>query len=521
MQLARLSQISWPSPGTKAVTLTPPAQPPTSVSAATLQVNLSQALRVIPRPLPLDPVAPHGPIHFPGTKIVPLNRAVVTTPATVVGKLSDVVADGRDETEILNLAQRAGLSSDEINHLKQILDSSPDFKDDAKMLLAALREDDPLLAILGKGGPNADRALRTFMDLDQMRRAHPDRITPDVMNSLVTGVAHAKSVTKVDESEGVLGEDAADRAAQALIAMPQVDYNAIHDTLQHAGGDVYSDAETERALILKAVSARGGSYKHPTINDSIVRPETLEIETFANRIRGMNRDDLVARTTVTAPDDTLQQRYEDSCSSTAAQITKAEADPIYAWSLHNEDMHSHDLGGFIGRQQAELMGQVHGMPVTDATYQQLQQIARLGGPMGAAAKAMINTLGSDLGEIENNFVSSTTGRGYDSYEVGNDVASRTAAADYIDKLVRQGVDVPIGVNWENRNALNPLQMKDNGESHALVITDVRGKGDNEVFVVADPGGATYEVSRADLIAGQNFGGSNGRLSEFLMAVISD
>src|SRR5262249_33947301 len=52
-----------------------------------------------------------------------------------------------------------------------------------------------------------------------------------------------------------------------------------------------------------------------------------------------------------------------------------------------------------------------------------------------------------------------------------------------------------------------LQMTDNGVSHALLIVDVRGKGDDEVFVVADPGGDTYEVRRADLIAGQDFAGS--------------
>src|SRR5262249_37809964 len=150
----------------------------------------------------------------------------------------------------------------------------------------------------------------TFEDLDELRRAHPDRITPDIVKSLVTGVAHSKSLATVGEFEGVLGEDAARRAAQALIAMPAVDYKAIQGVLQQAaqGGTMYSDAETERALILKAVSARAQQYGHPTIDDSRVRAQTLEIETFANTIRGKNRDDLIARTTVVASDNVLDQR---------------------------------------------------------------------------------------------------------------------------------------------------------------------------------------------------------------------
>jgi hypothetical protein len=485
MQIGRLTQniVTLPTPNPPSV-----LTDPTRLSAATLKVKLGLAL-------------------------APPARSVVTTPAGGI-KNNSPVADARTEADILNEAQKAGLSTDELVKLKQILDNSPDFKSDAAMLQSFLRQ---------AGDPNwsnGDRALRTFMDLDEMRRQYPDRITPDIMNSLVMGVAHGKSGSQIDEFEGVLGENSARRAAQALIAMPQVDYDALHSTLNQAGkgGDIYSDAETERALILKAVSARADQYEHPTVNDSIVRPETLEIETFSNQIRGMNRDALIAHTTVVADGDTLRQRYYDSCSATAAQMTKAEADPIYAWKLQHEDVNGSDLGGFIGDQQAELMQQVSGMPVSFQELQLLQQIIDAGGPAGAAAKALRDQLlkqGSNLEKVENNFASDTTGRDYHSYSVGNDAGSRTAAVDYIDKLVRQGVDVPISVNWENRDWRNPLKLDDNGLSHALVITDVRGQGADEVFVVADPGGATYEVKRSDLIGGANFGGSQGRLSEFL------
>ena len=60
----------------------------------------------------------------------------------------------------------------------------------------------------------------------------------------------------------------------------------------------------------------------------------------------------------------LDQRFYDSCSAATVQIAKAEADPIYALALHNEDVYARDLGGFIGSQQGELMKEAGGMPVT-------------------------------------------------------------------------------------------------------------------------------------------------------------
>src|SRR5262249_606643 len=156
---------------------------------------------------------------------------------------------------------------------------------------------------------------------------------------------------------------------------------------------------------------------HSTINDSRVRPETLEIETFANTIRGKDRDQLIARTTVVAGGDALEQRYFDSCSAATVQMTKAEADPIYASYLHNEEVTSRELGGFIGRQQAELMKEVGGVPVTFQTLDQLEQISKAGGPLGAIAKSMREALmkqGSNVESLANIFVSDTTGRDYHS-----------------------------------------------------------------------------------------------------------
>ena len=481
--------------------LVPPEEPKNILEAVT-QLNPN-----------LYPIAhPVSPTANPAAQYWPVQFRPVSENG---GFISGLIGNARTEADILNEARKAGLSPDEVNRLQQVLDNSPDFKADAALLKEVLADG-------GDVNSNADRAVRTFMDLDQMRKAHPDRITADVVSSLVEGVAKSKSGGDEAEWEGVLGEATADRAAQALIAMPQGDYEAIKGMLSQAGkgGDpVYDDPGTERALILKAVAARAEQYEHPTVNDSQLRPETLEIETFANQIRGMRWEDLIFSTTVAASGDTLKQRYFDSCSPTMVQIAEAEADPIYALKLHSDKVDGQDLGGFIGNQQAQMMVGVGGNPVTFQQLAQLDQLNKQGGIVGATAKAMEDALqrsGSNSEPLANQYLSDVTGKDYHSYFVDNSESARTVAVDYIAKLASQGVDVPISVNWEERDALNPFgSLVDNGLSHSLLITDVRGQGANQVFVVADPEGNTYEVSRNDLIAGTNFNGAEGRLSGFL------
>jgi len=487
------------------------AAAPASAMAGATNLGLSEALLSPLPPSILDAVRLNprpSPLNVP-SDATPVAAGIAAVKTTSTGERA---VDAVIEAQLLDRAQKAGLSSDEVARLKQILDSSPDFKADAKLLDQILPEDpnDPFM-------PNGDRALRTFMDLDEQRRAHPDRITPDIVATLVTGVARSRGDLGL---EGVLGEDSADRAARALIEMPQADYDAIQGALKQAGhgGDVYSDAETERDLILKAVAAREEAYAHPSLIDKVIGPtmtETNDIVAFANTIRGQNRDDLLFRTTVASGDDVLRQRYADSCSPTTLEMLKAEADPIYAWKLHNEDVSSLGLGGFIAQEQAQLMKEAGGMVVPFALLQQLQQLANSGNPVIAAmAKNMLNTLekqGANLEGLANSFDSDATGRDYHETTLSDDPASRAQAADYMAKLVSEGVDVPIAVEWTNRNWMNPLSSVDTGTSHALLLTDVRGHGDATMFVISDPAtGSTYEVSRKDLISGNTQFGDDGR-----------
>ncbi|HMK22844.1 MAG TPA: hypothetical protein VK466_10965, partial [Terriglobales bacterium] len=123
------------------------------------QLNSSVAMYPVADPVQPtpDPLGLHALIHFrPG---VFAGRGGLGVAATKAGSdsASEIIANARTEADILKGAQKAGLSTDELNRLQQILDSSPDFKADASLLKEVLNS---------WGGVNADRALRTFMDLD-------------------------------------------------------------------------------------------------------------------------------------------------------------------------------------------------------------------------------------------------------------------------------------------------------------------------------------------------------------------
>jgi hypothetical protein len=89
-----------------------------------------------------------------------------------------------------------------------------------------------------------------------------------------------------------------------------------------------------------------------------------EVETFADDIRGMKRDELILNTTLQDIDDVntstadsdningtndtkvnndgLYQRFHDSCAPTSSQILRGEADPAYALKVRRDDVREGD-----------------------------------------------------------------------------------------------------------------------------------------------------------------------------------
>lgn len=239
---------------------------------------------------------------------------------------------------------------------------------------------------------NPDRALNTYADIQAMREDDDEgRLTDDVVESLVRGVADRR--TESDRGrEGVLNRRQAVQAAQAMLDMTDEQYQSTTQMLQNAGRDqdgnavAGADADVERSLILKAVSARATELDGHWY-DGIVRlfggqtdsdRAMAEIQRFGDDIRGTERSELIRTTTLIDIDDEntstidplnqrgpadtrsdndgLFQRWDNSCGPTTAQIVRGEADPMYALSVHRgEGVSNGELGTATADEQRRVL----------------------------------------------------------------------------------------------------------------------------------------------------------------------
>lgn len=242
-------------------------------------------------------------------------------------------------------------------------------------------------------GPNGDRAVVAWDSVQSIAESSPEaarRLTPEIREALVRGVAESRTADDVGQ-EGVLGVRQAEEAARALVAMPQAQYDAASRALAQAGGGWFAspkaDAQAERALILKAIAARGDRLQPNFIDTALERlgvPHTSEAERamrevtdFAADVRGSPRDLLIRTTTAIdieaantstidpnhlpadgaegtdtrGDNDGLYQRFEDTCGPTTAQLTRAEVDPIYARQLHLGGLSNPDPNSATAQEQ--------------------------------------------------------------------------------------------------------------------------------------------------------------------------
>jgi hypothetical protein len=450
--------------------------------------------------------------------------------------------------------------------------------------------------------PNADRAVATYDKLLGISKQSQDaaaRLTPEIREALVNGVANART-GEATGLEGILGTQQAEQAAQALVDMPQALYDQTKSLLEKAGQGKdglpvpKSDAGAERALILKAVAARGDRLKESWMDsiksklgfgDSTEAGKAMkEIQGFADEVRGMNRTDLIRTTTAIdvegantstvdpndirsnsdtqGDNDGLFQRWNDSCGPTTAQITRAEADPVYARQLHKEGLNNadpnsasakeqrrvlEDVGGGtavsrLGLQASEkLTGQldaaqtagelsgeqrnavnkfVSNQPLSDAEQAQANEglailRRRDGGHPDAAevdamrANAGKNGNGMRLGDALNDITKQSTHIDYKTQGVGNQGVTDDTLKEW-DSRLKNGQDVPIRVTNER-----------NSGGHFMMINDVRGEGDNRRYLISDPwSGKTAWVSQEELkdpskgAIDRNFGVGWDRVSHY-------
>ena len=254
-------------------------------------------------------------------------------------------------------------------------------------------------------GPNGGRAMHALAGIQGILDEDEDnaeRLTPEVVEMLVDGVATRRSDSDRGQ-EGILGARQARDSANALLEMDDEQYAHTMDLMNRAGKDADgnpipgADAQTERSLILKAVASREDQIDTNIFQDGWKwlgrqtagtswswlggRTEDMdamdEISTFADQIRGHERTDLIRRTSsidihdtndstvdpnniaanndTTNDNDGLFQRFGDSCGPTTSQIVRGETDPMFAWHLHEQGINNPDMGTDSASEQERVL----------------------------------------------------------------------------------------------------------------------------------------------------------------------
>ena len=472
--------------------------------ASTLSVSVKDLLAANPQIQGAGKISPGQEINLPNQ-----SRAEFSSPlsddsapgssplAGSVQNLAKSMAEIRmrqtTASDLVAKALSAGLSPMQAAKLSSHLNSLPasQFNQQASLVQDAMKSGEP------------ERALKTYLDVAPMQMAHPDRITPDIERALVMGVGTSRTNAPAGKA-GVMGEDAARHAAQALVDMLAGEYKSISAVLKAAGTGAgpNGSAETERALILKAVGARQDFLANPKWFDTarikygVPMHATNEIIHFAEAIRGRDRDRLIEDSTVqdlssSDGDHALQQRFTSSCAPTAGQILEAEADPVTALLMHRERIDSNSTQGDIAREQAFYLKLEGGKAVAPGQY----------GGKGVSPQ--------DYPKVLNDMASDVTHRSYGVESVGNSREARTQALDEVAGLLQQGIDVPLGLYY-------------NGDTgHAVIATDVRGEKPQREFLITNPGsGTTGWLKEGTIEDGNNpfLGSHYGRLTHIYPSV---
>lgn len=369
-------------------------------------------------------------------------------------------------------AKKSGLTDAEVTKLTTRLKGMDEktFKAESKFLRDHV-----------SNSPNADRAFQTYVDLKDAQDKSSKRVTDSHVHILTRGVAEPRT-DKSKGMEGVLGHDGAMKAAKALTNMSKNDYTKTNDLLMKAGkgedgGFIQqSNPQLEKALILKAVGARADEFgstkeKLKTVGGKESTPMS-QVSKFADEIRGNEKSKLARETTAIDPysgNHALEQRWNDSCGPTTTQGIKAEADPIYAKQLHREFIHSTSRGSDIGKEQKKWLEGEGGVAV------------KRGGEGGK---------GIPLSDLLDKKVGKFTGLDYTHHSTGATDASRGAELDNVAKKLKKGQDVPIRAQWPD------------GSGHFMFLTDVRGQGNDQKFLITDPwSGTTTWMTKQELSKG--------------------
>jgi len=254
--------------------------------------------------------------------------------------------------------------------LGDLLTRIKDVEKASSALLLVLKSDDPrtkhveklkndAVELFLKQSPNAKRAKVAETQLKNKAKDNPERITQDLIDTLVMAIAIPRNLKSDKAQAGVIGIDQAINAVEALVLLSDSDYKKIMGLLVKSS-DQWGEV-AQKATILKALAAR----KKDLVEAGPQTTEAIEkIEKFADDIREMKRGEMVNSTnaadrgTVTG----LKQRFTMSCGPTSIQIVKADIDPIYALKLAKEagGLDSMKYKGTAGKEQKKLLEKTSG-----------------------------------------------------------------------------------------------------------------------------------------------------------------
>jgi hypothetical protein len=364
------------------------------------------------------------------------------------------IGESSSPQQIAARGQAAGLNTSESQRLRETLDHIPEGQREQEIQFL----DRHVLS-----SPNADRALRTYMDARAQQDHYPERINDDIVHTLTRSVAEPRSGAA---TEGIMSTSQAQRSMVALSLMPDGDYQRVQSLMSRAGQRdgapvAGADPQLERGLILESVGARldrVGEAEHTATPGTAAHPASSmdQIEQYGGSIRGMQRNELIRNSTVMDVDGGtggLQQQFTTSCAPTSAQITRAEADPIFALEAH---------------QHPEVI-----------ESQQRSDLVAAGGV--AVPRPGTGGVGMTLPGVLNDRATPFTGEAYARHHAEDNASSRTARLGEMETALERGADVPLRMQWDG----------DGG--HFVVATDVRGAPGHREFLISDPysGRATW------------------------------
>jgi hypothetical protein len=343
------------------------------------------------------------------------------------------------------------------------------------------------------GTPNAQQAFQVYQDLNHLRQ-QSSRITPEITRMLTMGTGQSRAELQ-EGHEGILSRASALRAAETLNQMPLSEYNRIGDLLSRAGTgsrNANASAVTEQALILKAVGARANQFDSSPSN--LARTErgqgflaTMQIEAFANDIRGLDRNVLIRYTSGIDMGLRTQQIPQSLQRKPTSHHPSVPTDPKASDPLSNRVDQLLNGSPWLNVETTDTTALNLFRAEQDPAYAFAMNRARYDGVNSEAFKND-RVVGSMTDLLRQN-----SGQTYSEYELPRTYQDWLNGGHAYEEAKSAAIE-RIAVNL---NAGHDVMISREGDNYRM-ITNIRNQGSQREFLVTDQRGTTDWVRESDL-----------------------